>query len=140
MSTTDNAGNLFRLSDTSLTVADPADDVRGRKVVDNNGDDIGEVEDLLIDDQENKVRLLRVGEGGFLGIGKQHYLIPVDAIASIDSERVRINRDRDRMADVPTYDPGLTDDPAYYAGLYGWWGYAPYWGPGYIYPRYPHYR
>ena len=55
MSTTDNAGSLFRLSDTSLTVADPADDVRGRKVVDNNGDDIGKVEDLLIDDQENKV-------------------------------------------------------------------------------------
>jgi sporulation protein YlmC with PRC-barrel domain len=140
MSATDNAGNLFRLSDTALTVADPAADVRGRKVVDNNGDDIGKVEDLLIDDQENRVRLLRVGEGGFLGIGKQHYLIPVDAIASIDSERVHINRDRARLADVPTYDPALADDPAYYASLYGWWGYAPYWGPGYSYPGYPHYR
>jgi sporulation protein YlmC with PRC-barrel domain len=108
--------------------------------VDNNGEDLGKVEDLLIDDQENKVRLLRVGEGGFLGIGKQHYLIPVDAIASIDPERVHINRDRSRLADVPAYDSDLADDPAYYASLYGWWGYAPYWGPGYTYPGYPHYR
>jgi sporulation protein YlmC with PRC-barrel domain len=137
--TTDNVGKLFRLSDTSQTIADPVADVRGRKVVDSDGDDIGKIEDLLVDDQENKVRFLRVGEGGFLGIGEQHFLVPVDAIVSIDSERVQISRSRDRMTDVPTYDPDLTDEAAYYGDLYTWWGYAPYWGPGYAYPAYPYY-
>lgn len=113
--------------------------MRGRKVVDSNGDDIGEVDDLLVDDQENKVRFLRVGAGGFLGIGEQHFLVPVDAVERIDSDRVHITRDRASLSDVPTYDPALADDPAYYTDLYGWWGYSPYWGPGYAYPTYPHY-
>ncbi len=140
MSTTDSTGNLFRLSETAQTVADPGSDVRGRAVVDSKGDDIGKVDDLLVDDQESKVRFLRVGEGGFLGLGKQHYLVPVDAVVSIDPDRVHISRDRVRLADAPPYDPELADDPAYYAGVYGWWGYTPYWGAGYTYPGYPYYR
>jgi sporulation protein YlmC with PRC-barrel domain len=135
-----NAGNLHRLSDTSLTVADPAADVRAREVVDSDGEEIGTVEDLLVDDEENKVRFLRVGEGGFLGLGRQHFLVPVDAIASVDPDRVHIDRSRARLADVPVYDPDLAEDPAYYAGLYGWWGYAPHWGAGYVYPPFPYGR
>lgn len=133
-------GNVYQLSDTQQTVADPAADVRGRKVVDSDGEEIGTVEDLLIDDQENKVRFMRVGEGGFLGLGRQHFLVPVDAISSVEPERVHIDRDRIRLADVPVYDPELADDPDYYANLYGWWGYAPYWGAGYAYPPFPYYR
>ncbi len=132
--------NLYRLSDTYQTVSDPEADVRGRKVVDSNGEEIGTVDDLLIDDEENKVRMLRVGEGGFLGLGKQHFLVPVDAVASIDPERVHIDRDRGRLGDVPIYDPDLAADPEYYGQLYGWWGFPPYWGAGYSYPPYPYLR
>jgi len=40
---------------------------RGRTVVDRHRDEVGRVEDLLVDERENRVRFLRVGEGGFLG-------------------------------------------------------------------------
>jgi len=40
---------LRRLSDTELKVADPAADIRDRRVVDRDGEDIGEVNNLLID-------------------------------------------------------------------------------------------
>lgn len=137
---TGSAANLVKLGDTGQAVADPADDVRGRDVVDSNGEKVGSVDDLLIDDQEAKVRFLRVGAGGFLGIGEQHFLVPVDAVAAIEPDRVHISRDRAQLNDVPIYDPEVTDeDPTYYADLYGWWGYPPYWGPGYTYPPYPHY-
>ncbi|MDP5183385.1 PRC-barrel domain-containing protein [Blastococcus sp. BMG 814] len=136
---TDDIGRLVRLGDTAQTVADPAADVRGRAVVDSDGDDVGRVDDLLVDDQENEVRFLRIGEGGFLGIGAQHYLIPVDAVVAVEPDRIRISRNRDRMAEVPPYDPELEYQPDYYAGVYGWWGYAPFWGPGYRYPTYPRY-
>lgn len=131
---------LLPLSETNQTVADPAADVRGRAVVDSNGEEIGTVDDLLIDDQENKVRFLRIGEGGFLGIGKQHFLIPVDAVAVIEDDRVQINRERGHLRDVPAYDPDLSEQPDYFAGVYGWWGYGPFWGPGYTYPPYPYSR
>ncbi len=129
---------LVKLGDTDLTVADSAPDVRGRKVIDRHGDEIGMVDDLLIDDRESKVRFLRVGAGGFLGIGEQHFLIPVDAVTKIDADHVHIDRERAGLRGVPTYDPELTYDVDYYGNVYGWWGYGPYWGPGYTYPRYPY--
>jgi len=41
---------LHRLSDSNLTVKDPDADVRGRKVLDKAGEEIGSVDDLTIDD------------------------------------------------------------------------------------------
>ncbi|MGY1712012.1 PRC-barrel domain-containing protein [Geodermatophilus sp. SYSU D00758] len=136
---TDDIGRLVRLTDTDRTVADPEADVRGRRVVDPFDQDLGRVDDLLVDDREGRVRFLRVSEGGVLGIGARHYLIPVDAVVALEGDRVRIGRDREEMATVPPYDPDLGDDPGYYAGLYGWWGHPPFWGPGYTYPGYPYY-
>jgi sporulation protein YlmC with PRC-barrel domain len=139
MTDTERAGTLHRLGDTDLTVADPAEDVRGRKVVDRNGEEIGDVDDLLLDDRENKVRFLRVGAGGFLGIGEHHFLVPVDAVTRIDADHVHIDRERAGLRDVPTYDPDLAYEQDYYGNIYGWWGYSPYWAPGYAYPAYPAY-
>lgn len=128
---------LYPMSESELTVADPAADVRGRTVVDRNEDELGRVDDLLLDDRENRIRFLRVGEGGFLGIGKSHYLVPVDAVVSVDADRVHIDRERRGMGDVPAYDPELAARPDYYDGVYGWWGAAPFWGAGYRYPGFP---
>lgn len=132
-------GTLVQLGDTDLTVADPDEDVRGRKVLDRTGEEIGDVDDLLIDDRENRVRFLQVGHGGLLGIGELHFLVPVDAIMRIDDDHVHIDQERGTLAGAPGYKPDLARDPAYYGGVYGWWGYGPYWGPGYIYPSYPFY-
>ena len=129
---------LARLSDTDLSVADPAEDIRGRKVVDKTNDEIGEVSDLLIDNRESKVRFIEVASGGFLGIGEQKVLIPVDAIAGITSETVQIDQSRQRVAGAPRYDPDLMDE-RYLTDVYGYYGYAPYWGPGYVYPPFPYY-
>lgn len=138
MSASEIPGRLVRLRDSDRTVADPAADVRGRTAVDRNGERIGTVEDLLVDEEEDHVRFLRIASGGFLGIGKDHFLVPVDAVTEVGPERVVVGRERARLGDVPGYDPELTYDRTYYAGLYGWWGYGPYWTPGYTYPPYPY--
>jgi sporulation protein YlmC with PRC-barrel domain len=132
-------GTLVRLSDTGLTVADPAEDVRGLKLVDRHGEEIGTIDDLLVDDSENHVRFLRVTHGGFLGIGEDHFLVPVDAITGIDSDHVHIDRERSKLSDAPGYSPDVAEAPDYYPGVYGWWGYSPYWAGGYTYPGYPVY-
>lgn len=139
MSDTERMGTLVPLGDTTMTVADPSEDVRGRAMLDRNGDEIGSVDDLILDDREGRVRFLRVAHGGILGIGDSHFLVPVDAITRIDAEHVHIDRERGTMSGVPGYSPELAEDPAYYTGVYGWWGYGPYWAPGYTYPGYPPY-
>lgn len=138
--TTDvSTGKLVTLGDSDLTVADPREDVRGRTVVDRNGGEIGHVDALLIDDRESKVRFLRVASGGFLGIGESTFLLPVDAITRITADQVVVDQTQERVAGAPAYDPDLVYDQEYYGGLYGYYGYAPYWGPGYAYPAYPYY-
>ncbi|TDD67508.1 PRC-barrel domain containing protein [Jiangella aurantiaca] len=134
--TTDRPAMLVHLSDTDLTLAGDADDIRGRTVVDRNGDDIGQVDDLLIDPDERRVRFLQVGSGGFLGLGEQKTLIPVDAIESID-DTVRIAKERRHVAGAPRYDPKLVQEPTYYEDVYGYYGYPPFWTPGYLYRPFP---
>ena len=101
---------LRKLGDTGLTVADPNEDVRGMKVIDRSGEELGEVDDLMIDDREHKVRFLRVASGGFLGIGESHFMLPVEAITRISEDEVQVNQTRERIAGSPRYDPDLTNE------------------------------
>lgn len=142
--------SLLSLKDEALTVGDPAEDVRNHKVVDRDGEEIGKVDDLLVDEGGRKVRFLRVKEGGFLGIGGRTFLIPVDAIARIEDDAVHIDQQGEHVGAGPAYDPTIAAEDAwrqdayrdggYYDGLYAHYGYAPYWAPGYAYPGFPFYR
>jgi sporulation protein YlmC with PRC-barrel domain len=129
---------LLRLSETTLTVADPREDVRGRKVLDDAGEEIGTVDDLLVDSKEHRVRMLKVSHGGFLGIGADHFLVPVDAVGAVTDDAVRLDRSRSALGSAPGYDPQVEEDRGYYDAVYGWWGYPAYWGPGYIAPLFPY--
>ena len=139
-STTTQDIALEPLSQADLTVRDPDEDIRGRAVYDRQGEQIGTVDDLIIDRQESRVRFIHLRSGGFLGIGERSFLIPVDAITGIDDEGVHLDQNRERIAGGPVYEPQLVRDTGFYGGVYGYYGYTPYWSPGYGYPQYPHYR
>lgn len=128
---------LVRLDDSDLTLAEPADDVRGLNAVDENDDEVGGVDGLVVDDEERRVRFLVIGFGGFLGMGKQEVLVPVDAVTDV-GDVVRVCTDRDRLAGSPAYDPELVLDQTTAAGYYDYFGYAPYWSAGYIPPGFPY--
>lgn len=130
----DRQHTLVRLKDTDLTVA-PADDIRGLTVLDRDGEEIGSVDALVVDDTERRVRFLEVGSGGFLGIGEEKRLIPVDAVARVDDDGVRVDTTREAVAGGPAYDPDVVEySPDDYGEYYGYFGYAPFWAPGYAYP------
>lgn len=138
MAQTQPPETLVRLSDSKLTVANRAEDIRGREVLDKNGGNLGKVDDLMIDDVEHKVRFLQVESGGFLGLGETRILIPVDAITKID-DKVHINHTREHVARAPRYNPELIKDERYLGSIYGHYGYPAFWEPGYAYPMYPFY-
>jgi sporulation protein YlmC with PRC-barrel domain len=134
---TSTTASLCKLSDSLLMIADPATDVRGRKVLDRAGEDIGSIDDLMIDEHEWKIRFLRVVSGGFIGIGETMFLIPVDAVTQITHDAVQIDQTREHVAGGPGYDPELVTNETYWSNIYGHYGYRPYWTPGYRYPAYP---
>ncbi|XVV16001.1 PRC-barrel domain-containing protein [Actinoplanes sp. CA-131856] len=130
-------GTLTPLSESDQAVADPAQDVRGRKVVDSDGEQVGTVADLLVDIEAGAVRFLCVEHGGVLGIGASSSFVPVEAVRRITDEAVEVASDRDRIAGAPRYDPDLVDQHDYYEQVYGHYGYPPFWAPGYMYPGFP---
>jgi len=129
---------LIELGDTGYELADPDEDVRGFKVVDQEDDEIGTVDDLVIDMDEKRVRFLLVGAGGFLGIGETRFMIPIEAVESIEDCIVHINQTRERVVESPKYDPELCKDPRYRDGIYGYYGFTPYyWAGSWPYPPPP---
>jgi sporulation protein YlmC with PRC-barrel domain len=128
---------LIRLGDSGQMLSDPTEDIRGRRVLDQDGEEIGKIDDLLIDQEEGKVRMVRIEEGGFLGIGATPFFVPVDAITSIAERDVHVDLTRSQVAEAPRYDPVLTDQSSYYSELYDYYGYVPYWGPGHMYRAFP---
>lgn len=137
---TPKTGTLLKLSEIDETVASPDNDIHGRHVRDRHGVDLGKVKDLLVDEAENKVRFLEVASGGFLGIGQDTSLIPVDAITDITDDEVRIDQTRDVVAGAPAYDPDLVRERDGYGEYLGYYGYGAWWAPGYQYPGFPYYR
>jgi len=130
---------LQKLLETDLALADPSLDIRGRKVVDRHGAEVGHVSALFIDEDERKVRMVEVRAGGFLGLGERHFLLPVDAIASVAADEVRIKETQERVVRSPAYDPALVKAPTHenWEPFYGYYGLSPYWGHGYMYPNFP---
>ena len=121
---------LIKLRDTGQTVADPAEDLRGRRVHDKDGHDLGTVHDLLVDSDEHRIRMLRLEHGGVLGFGATASFVPVQAISRITEDAVYINQSSGTVANAPQYDPDLVDQTEYYADVYGYYGYMNFWGPG----------
>jgi sporulation protein YlmC with PRC-barrel domain len=129
------SGTLMRLGDSGQMLADPDQDIRGRKVLDRDGNEIGNVGDLLIDPEQQKVRLLRVEHGGLFGVGVTPLFIPVEAVERVTEHEVRLDRTRVQVAAAPEYDPEIVDRDKQMATLYGYYGYPPYWTPGFIPPH-----
>ncbi|WP_433405748.1 PRC-barrel domain-containing protein [Streptomyces sp. CA-146814] len=123
---------LTKLSDSPHVIASPDEDILGRKVTDRSGTEIGKVGDLVIDENEQRVRFLILEHGGLLGIGGKETYIPVDAVSEVTDDRVHIDRTRDDVAQAPGYDPELLDQNEYYGSLYSHYGYTPFWGAGYV--------
>jgi len=134
---------LEPLSQTHLEPADPKEDVRGRKVFDREGAEIGNVDDVFMDPTERRVRFLSVKPGDVLGLGGKKLLIPIDAIAPVAQDKVVINHQRDRIVAGPQVDREFekgseqaADPDAVVLACYQFYGIAqPYWDPTYQRPN-----
>lgn len=115
---------LTRLRDNDKTVSSSDVDIRGRMVRDKDGQELGRIDGLMIDDVGGRVRFMEVGSGGFLGFGENKSFIPVDAITRITADDVYISHSREHVAGAPRYDPDLVaEDANYFFGLYPYYGY-----------------
>jgi len=75
----------------------------GRSVVNANGDTVGKIDSVVID-QSGKVRYAIVGVGGFLGIGKKDVALGWDELTiSENGEKVTANVTKDQLSALPEH-------------------------------------
>lgn len=124
---TNKIARLVRLIDSYLDIGDPAEDITGFRVLGKSGEEIGVVDEFLIDESEQKVHFLQVATGGFLGIGARKFLIPVEAIARIGQQTVHLEQTPQALDRAPVYQPQLVDavcaQPSFEDSVYGYPGY-----------------
>ena len=100
--------NLTKLSETDLPLEEPWQDMRGLDVYDNRDEQIGSVVDLYLDREVRLASYLVVSAGGFLGIGKNHFLIPVEEVSrDVSEDRVTITVQREKVLNSPEFDPDV---------------------------------
>jgi sporulation protein YlmC with PRC-barrel domain len=117
--------NLINLNDTNLHLEESWQDLRGLDVYDANDDQIGSVEDVYVDRERREARLLDVSAGGMLGIGKKHFLVPVEDVRrDLDGERITVEHPKEKVMKSPEFDPddGLKSDLQ--RAVYAYYGHS----------------
>jgi sporulation protein YlmC with PRC-barrel domain len=101
------------------------------KVVNLSGQDIGRIEELMVDVTTGRVAYAVLSFGGFMGIGNKLFALPWSAL-TVDEAKKRfvVNVTRESLEKMPGFDkdhwPDL-NDLEYATGVYRQWGATPYW-------------
>ncbi|GIM90982.1 hypothetical protein Ato02nite_027750 [Paractinoplanes toevensis] len=110
---------MIRLTQSAHRSAPPAR-LLGCPVTDRDGNVLGTVEDLLVDADGRRFRLISVEHGGVAGFGATPSLIPVEAVHGVAGGRIRIGRSSAQVADAPHVDRSRMGE--FCESLYGYYG------------------
>lgn len=87
-----------------LTLAGTAD-LAGSAVRNQDGDQIGEIEDLIVDVRKGELAYAIVGVGGFLGVGQKSVAVPWERLRRADQPQTFVmNVDRQTLENAPAID------------------------------------
>ncbi len=82
-----------------------ADHVIGHDIHDAVSEQIGTIKDVFIDPDSNRPLFVVVAEGGFLGIGSEHIVLPWHTLAfNPNSHDIKFTRDRHELKNAPDVD------------------------------------
>jgi sporulation protein YlmC with PRC-barrel domain len=114
---------LIKLRDSDLPRDPNAKALLDTDVYDRDGEKIGTVKDLYVDTEDEDVRFLDVGAGGFLGLGEKHFMVPMEAVTDTSGGRVTIGQSREKVEGSPELDTKGVPEDAYQQEVYDYYGY-----------------
>ena len=79
----------------------PHHELRQKNVLDSGDRNIGQVANLYVDDDMD-LKFVDVVTSGFLGFGKKHHLVPVEAISEEGSGSIMLGVDQETVERAPT--------------------------------------
>jgi hypothetical protein len=109
-----------------------ADKIKGNKVVNRAGEDLGKLEELMIDLQDGRIAYAVLSFGGFLGIGNKLFAIPWGALSlRPDEHSFTLDIDKEILEKAEGFDKDHwpTTNREWLSSMYSYYGYQPYWQP-----------
>jgi len=103
----------------------------GTDVVNPQGDNLGDVKEVVIDPRSGRVAYAVVSFGGFLGMGEKLFAIPFSAFAynAVKNEYV-LDVSKERLKAAPGFDadhwPSMSDEK-WNRDVYKYYQRSPYW-------------
>lgn len=108
-----------------------ASTMEGDKVVNPQGDDLGTIEEIMVDTTSGRIAYAVLSFGGFLGLGEKLFAIPWQALQlDADNHRFILQVQQETLKNAPGFDKDnwpKTSDMDWLGGVYDYYGYEPYW-------------
>jgi sporulation protein YlmC with PRC-barrel domain len=105
--------------------------VIGDSVVNRAGENLGKIEELMLDLEKGRIAYAVLSFGGFMGMGEKLFAIPFEALRLDPSrEHFTLDVDKDKLKNAPGFDknhPPQASDRTWGAEVYKFYGYKPYW-------------
>lgn len=108
-----------------------ASEVVGYTVKNAEGQELGEIEDLVIDPEHGRIAYAVLSFGGFLGMGDKLFAIPWDAVKPLPAqETVMFDVTKEKLENAPGFDKNNWPDMAnreWGSKVYKYYDQEPYW-------------
>lgn len=113
------------------TAALSATTLTGDKVRNTEGEDLGHLEEIVIDLESGRVSYAVLASGGFLGMGDKYFALPWDMIqVDTENEEVVVELSKEMLENAPGFDkdnwPDI-HDRAWVGEVYRYYGRSPFW-------------
>lgn len=118
-------------TDFKVPVLLSASTINGTPVVNEAGEDLGKIEDIMIDLTSGRIAYAVLSFGGLLGFGDKLFAIPWEALyVNTEEENILVDLDKEILENAPGFDKDNWPDHSDHAWLvqvYEYYGYHPYW-------------
>ena len=108
-----------------------ASSINGDQVKNHQGENLGEIKDLMIDLDSGKVAYAVLDFGGFLGVGNKLFAVPWNAFQLCAEEKCfRIDADKEKLKNAEGFDQNNWPDMAdrtWGENVHSHYGTKPYW-------------
>lgn len=105
-----------------------ATSIIGDKVENTSGEDLGKIDNIMINIHTGRIEYVVLEYGAFLGLGGKLFAIPFHELRLAPGRRVFIlNRDEDYLKNSPGFNKDHwpdTNDHSYYGDVDSYWGYT----------------
>lgn len=104
-----------------------ATELTGTNVQNLQGENIGKIQDVMIDTESGHILYTVLSFGGFMGIGDEYFAIPMEALVfSREDDLIKLDIDKETLKNAPGFDkenwPAQPKDE-FVNSVYDYYGY-----------------